>query len=102
MTWLELEVEWAKFKAQQVEEGPMFSMNAMDETIKVLQDLMVSEREINMQLSLELKEAHKEKGVGPSGEAAKAMKTQMLDLFTGKDTKAKKGQAVGTPNEDLF
>lgn len=36
---------------------------------------MVNERETNMQLSLELKEAHKEKRVGPNGEAAKAMKT---------------------------
>jgi hypothetical protein len=57
-------------------------MNAMAEAIKVLQELVVSEREINMQLSLELKEVHKEKGVGPSGEVAKTMKTQMLDPFT--------------------
>jgi hypothetical protein len=37
---------------------------------------VVSERETNMQLSLELKNDHKEKGVGPSEEVAKAMKTQ--------------------------
>lgn len=75
-TWAKLEVEWAKFKTQQVEKGPStLSINAMGEAIKVLQDLMVSEREINMQLSLELKEAHKEKGVGLSREVAKAMKT---------------------------
>jgi hypothetical protein len=37
MIWLELEVERAKFKAQQVEEGPFtLSMNAMAEVIKVL------------------------------------------------------------------
>lgn len=57
-------------------------MNAMVEAIKVLQDLVVNKRETNMQLSLELREAHKEKGVGPSGEAIKAMKTQMLNPFT--------------------
>jgi hypothetical protein len=39
---------------------------------------------------LELKEAHKEKRVRPSGEVAKAMKTQMLDPFMKKDTKAKR------------
>jgi hypothetical protein len=39
-------------------------MNAMAETIKVLQTLVVNERENNMQLSLELKEAQKEKGLG--------------------------------------
>ncbi|CAK9858530.1 unnamed protein product [Sphagnum jensenii] len=65
-------------------------MNTMVEAIKVLQTLMVSERETNMQLSLELKEAQKEKGLGPSMEATKAMKTQMLDAFMGKYTKAKK------------
>ncbi len=37
---------------------------------------MVSERETNMQLSLELKKDHKEKGVGPSEEVVEAMKTQ--------------------------
>lgn len=65
-------------------------MNAMVEAIKVLQDLVVSKRDINMQLSLELQEVHKEKGAGPSKEAAKTMKTQTLDPFPGKDTKAKK------------
>jgi hypothetical protein len=39
----ELEVEWAKFKTQQVEKGPStLSINAMGEAIKVLQDLVVS------------------------------------------------------------
>jgi hypothetical protein len=42
---LELEVEWAKVKAQQVEETPFaLSMNAMAEALKVMQDLVVSER----------------------------------------------------------
>ncbi len=46
---MELKVEWAKFKAQQVDEGiSTLSMNAMDEAIKVLQDLVVSERNTNM------------------------------------------------------
>ncbi len=36
---------------------------------------MVNERETNMQLSLELREVHKEKRIGQSGEATKAMKT---------------------------
>ncbi len=84
-------MEWAKFKAQQVEEGlSTLSMNAMAKAIKVLQDLVVNEKETNMQLFLELKEAHKEKGAGPSKEAIKAMKTQMLNPFTRKDTKAKR------------
>jgi hypothetical protein len=39
---------------------------------------------------LELREVHKEKGARPSGEAVKAMKTQTPNLFTGKDTKAKR------------
>jgi hypothetical protein len=56
-------------------------MNAMVEAIKVLQTLVVSEKETNMQLSLELREAQKEKGVRSSRGAAKAMKTQMLDPF---------------------
>jgi hypothetical protein len=88
---LKMEVEWAKLRARRVEEGPsVLSMNAMAEAIKVLQTLMVSKRETNMQLSLELKEAQREKGHGPSKEATKAMKTQMLDPFMGKDTEAKK------------
>jgi hypothetical protein len=49
-TWVEFEMEHAKFKTQQVEKGPStLSINAMGEAIKVLQDLVVSEREINMQ-----------------------------------------------------
>jgi hypothetical protein len=36
---------------------------------------VVNERETNMQLSLELREARKEKRVGPSKEATKATKT---------------------------
>jgi len=36
---------------------------------------VINKRETNMQFSLELKEANKEKRVGPSGEATKAMKT---------------------------
>jgi hypothetical protein len=80
VTWMELGVEWAKFKAQQVEEGPSaLSMNAMAKAIKVLQDLVASKKDINMQLSLELREVHKEKGARPSREATKAMKTQTLD-----------------------
>jgi hypothetical protein len=41
-------------------------------------------------LFLELKEAQKEKGVRPSRELGKAMKTQTPDPFTRKDTKAKR------------
>ncbi len=88
---LELEAEWVKVKAQQVEEAPStLSMNAMAKALKVLQDLVVNERETNMQLSLELRKAHKEKGVRPSREVTKAMKTQTLDFFTGKDMNAKR------------
>ncbi len=65
VAWLEMELKWTKFRALQVEEGPSsLSMNAMVETIKILQTLVVNERETNMQLSLELKEAQKEKGLG--------------------------------------
>jgi hypothetical protein len=39
---------------------------------------------------LELKKVQKEKGVGPSKEVAKAMKTQTSNPFMGKDTKSKK------------
>jgi len=49
-------------------------MNAMAKALKVLHDLMVNERGTNMQLSLELRKVHKEKEVGLSKEAAKAMK----------------------------
>jgi hypothetical protein len=64
-TWLEMELKWTKFRALQVEEGPSsLSTNAIAKTIKVLQTLMVNERETNMQLSLELKGAQKEKGLG--------------------------------------
>jgi hypothetical protein len=38
---------------------------------------------------LELRKAHKEKGVRPSKEPTKSMKTWMLDPFIGKETKAK-------------
>jgi len=65
-------------------------MNIVVEAIKVLQIFVVSKRDINMQLSLELKEAQREKGVRPNGEVAKAMNTQMLNPFTRKDTKAKR------------
>jgi hypothetical protein len=49
-------------------------MNAMAKALKVLQDMVVREREIHMQLSLELRKAHKEKWV-ELREVAKAMKT---------------------------
>ncbi len=65
VAWLDMELEWTKFRAFQVEEGPFsLSMNAMAKAIKVLQILVVSERETNMQLSLELKKAQKDKGLG--------------------------------------
>jgi hypothetical protein len=87
---LELAAEWAKVKAQQVEEAAfVLSMNAMVKALKVLKGLVVNERETNAQLFLELREVHKIKGVGPNGEVVKAMKTQMLDPFVGKDIKAK-------------
>jgi hypothetical protein len=48
-TWSEMELEWTKFKAFQIEEGPSsLSMNAMAKAIKVLQTLVVSKRETNM------------------------------------------------------
>jgi hypothetical protein len=50
---------------------------------------VVNEKETNMQFSLELWEVHKEKKVGPSGEATEAMKTLTPNPFTKKDTKAK-------------
>jgi hypothetical protein len=87
---LELETKWAKVKAQQAEEPfPTLSMNAMAKALKVLQNLVLNERETNAQLSLELRKVHKEKGARPSREVAKAMKTQMLDPLTRKDIRAK-------------
>jgi hypothetical protein len=71
-----MELEWAKVKAFQAKDIPsLLSMNAMVEAIKVLQTLMVSKKETNIQLSLELKEIQKEKGIMPSGKATKAMET---------------------------
>jgi len=88
---IEMEWEWAKVRALQVEEVlSSLSMNTMVEAIKVLQTLVVNKRKTNMQLSLELKKAQKERGLGPSGEATKAMKTQIPDPFKGKDTNAKR------------
>jgi hypothetical protein len=73
-----MELKWDKFKTHQVEKGrSLLSMNTMVEAIKVLQTLVVSERETNMQLSLELRETQKEKGIRPSKETTNlAMKTQ--------------------------
>ncbi len=52
VAWLEMELEWAKFKALQVEESPSsLSMNTMAKAIKVLQTFMVNERDANLQLS---------------------------------------------------
>jgi hypothetical protein len=55
-------------------------MNAMAKALKVLHDLVVSERETNMQFSLELRKVHKEKEARRSKEAAKAMKIQTPNL----------------------
>jgi hypothetical protein len=68
----------------------MLFMNAMAKKLKILQDLMLNEKETNKKLSQELKEAHKKKGAKSNDKATKAMKTQMLNPFTGKDTRAKK------------
>jgi len=85
-----MELKWAKFKARQVEEGSSsLSMNTMAKAIKVLQTFVVTDKEVDMQLSLELKKVQKEKGARPSGEVTKAMKTQTPDPFMGKDTKTK-------------
>lgn len=55
---LERELKRAKVKAFQVEQVlSSLSMNTMVEAIKVLQTLVANERETNIQLSLELKEA---------------------------------------------
>ncbi len=62
---------------------------------------MVNERKTNIELSLELKEAQKEKGAKPSEKVAKAMKTQTLDPFTGNDTQGKKDEIVGPPHHKL-
>jgi len=71
-----MELEWAKIKALQAKDIPSsHSMNAMAEAIKVLQTPMVSKRETNIELSLELKQTQKEKGTKPNGEATKAMET---------------------------
>jgi hypothetical protein len=87
---LEMELKWVKFRALQVEKNLFsLSMNTMVEAIKVLQTLVVSERETNLQLSLELKKVQKEKGIEPNRKTAKAMKTQTPNPFMGKDTKAK-------------
>ncbi len=46
---MELEAEWGKVRAQQVEEAFfVLSMNAMVEALKVLKDLVVSKKETNM------------------------------------------------------
>jgi len=88
---LERELKRAKVKAFQVEQVlSSLSMNTMVEAIKVLQTLVANERETNIQLSLELKEARKEKRARPNEEAMKAIKTQMLDPFTRNDAKAKR------------
>ncbi len=88
---LELEVEWAKMKTQQAKEHVhVLSMNAMVEALKILQGLVLSERETNAQFLHELKEAWKIKGVQLIGEVVKAMKTQTLNPFSGKDTRAKR------------
>jgi ribosomal protein S16 len=68
-----MELKQAKVRAFQAEEVPsLLSMNAIAKTIKALQTFMVNERE-NIQLSLELKEAQKEKGANPSEKVAKAI-----------------------------
>jgi hypothetical protein len=90
---LKMEVEQAKLRAQQVEKNPsMLCMNAMAKAIKVLQTFVVSKKETNMQFSLELREVQREKGVGLSEEAAKAMKTQMPNPFL----------VMGDPSGGLF
>ncbi len=46
-------------------------------------------------MTLKLKKAKKDKGTNLNGEVAKAMKTQTLELFTGKDVKAKRVKQWG-------
>ncbi len=87
---LKMELEWAKFRALQVGKGPSsLSMNTLVEAIKMLQTLVVSERETNLQLSLELKKAQKEKGIGPNKKSCKGHEDPNTKSFMGKDTKAK-------------
>jgi hypothetical protein len=65
-----LEVQWTKVKDQQAKEPlPVLSMNAMAKALKVMQGLVLNERETNAQLSMELKEAHKEKGPNQAGKS---------------------------------
>ncbi len=87
-----LELEQAKIRVLQNKEVPSsISMHAMAKGIKVLQNLVLSERKTNVQLTLQLWKAQKEKGGWLNEEATKAMKTQMLDPCTKKDIKAKNG-----------
>jgi hypothetical protein len=98
-----MKLKQAKFRALQVKEGPSsLSMNAMVEAIKVLQTLVVNKRTTNIQLSLELKEVQKEKQARPNKEVTKAMKTQMPNPFTRKDTKKKKVKRWALQTEAYF
>lgn len=84
---MELEVEWAKVKAQQAKEPlPALTMNAMAKVLKVLQGLLLNERETNAQL-FGVKRGSQRKRGQAKHETAKAMRTQMPDLFTRKDTR---------------
>jgi hypothetical protein len=70
-----MEWEWAKVRALQVEKVFLsLSMNAMVEAIKVLQTFVVSIRETNMQLSLGLRKAQKERGLGQVEKSQKLWK----------------------------
>jgi len=58
-----LEVQWTKVKDQQTKEPlPVLSMNAMAKALKVMQGLVLNEKETNAQLSMELKQGLTKQG----------------------------------------
>lgn len=69
---MKFEWERVKIKALQGEEVPPFlSMHIMEKAIKVVQTIVVNQGEANVQLTLELKVAKKDKAVRPSGKVAR-------------------------------
>ncbi len=63
---------------------------------------MVTQGEVNAELTLKLINAKKDKGANLNGEVAKAMKTQTLELFTSKDMKVERVRQWGLQVEAYF
>jgi hypothetical protein len=76
-------------------------MNVVVETIKVLQTFVVSKRDTNMQLSLELKEAKGEGGWAKRG-SRKGHEYSNVKSFHEKGHQGKKGEVMGNPSGDPF